>query len=226
MAELHVQEKERSAWPWILAAVLLLGLLFWYFMGRDERTAVGSANLTDTAMVGSASGGIASGTAAGTLGTEAVAQYREFVNSNRGAEAAGRSHDYIADGLRRLAAALNEVAAGNPTGDLDVQQRIEAIRERADAIQQNPTSLDHALQTREAFNVAAGVVARLRGTADSAGTAGTATGESASAANADALLNAANAIEPSRPLLEQVDRVERFFTQAAEALQGLPATRR
>lgn len=226
MAELHVQEKERSAWPWMLAAVLLLGLLLWYFLGRDERVNVGAANSADTAAVGTAADGAMSGTAAGTLGSDAIAQYQEYLAANRSADAAGRSHDYTADGLRRLAAALSEVAAGNSTSGVDLQARIDGIRQRADTIQANPTSRDHALHTREAFNLAAGVVAQLRGNVQNPAAGTTVAGDSATRGGADILLDAANAIDPSRPLLDQTDRVEQFFTQAADALQRMSPTRR
>jgi hypothetical protein len=44
MAEINIQRKERSVWPWLLAGVLLLGLL-WFLFARnatDNMTASGA----------------------------------------------------------------------------------------------------------------------------------------------------------------------------------------
>lgn len=35
MAEINIQRKERSVWPWLLAGVLLLGLL-WFLFARNS----------------------------------------------------------------------------------------------------------------------------------------------------------------------------------------------
>jgi hypothetical protein len=46
MAELHVQRKESSIWPWILGALLLVAVLWFVFMRADTRpvTAVNTAD--------------------------------------------------------------------------------------------------------------------------------------------------------------------------------------
>lgn len=44
MAEINIQRKERSVWPWLLAGLLLLGLL-WFLFARntpDTMTATGA----------------------------------------------------------------------------------------------------------------------------------------------------------------------------------------
>lgn len=37
MAEINIQRKERSAWPWLLAGVVLLALL-WFLFARGSAT--------------------------------------------------------------------------------------------------------------------------------------------------------------------------------------------
>lgn len=59
MAEIHIQRKERSVWPWLLAGVLLLGLLWFLFARNTNENAV--AGRTDSAAVRD------SAAAAGTL---------------------------------------------------------------------------------------------------------------------------------------------------------------
>jgi hypothetical protein len=45
MAEINIQRKERSVWPWLLAGILLLGLLWFLFAGKaNENVATGPAD--------------------------------------------------------------------------------------------------------------------------------------------------------------------------------------
>ncbi len=204
MAELHVQRKERSLWPWILAAVILLFLLYWFLWRGDDGMNVGTTDVADSAMVG-----VAPNTGAMTaVAGPAVTQFLGFVDA-RSSRSANMAHDYTADGLRQLATALGEIAAGDSVGGVAVQPRVDEIKERADAMQRNPNATQHALQTREAFILASSLIAQMNGNAGSAG-----------AANLSALQNAATAIEPSTALLDQADRIEQFFMLAGEAIRN------
>jgi hypothetical protein len=60
MAEINIQRKERSIWPWLLAGVLLLGLL-WFLFARnnDTLTAGMGADTTVADTSGAAAGTIA-----------------------------------------------------------------------------------------------------------------------------------------------------------------------
>ncbi len=209
MAELHVQKKETSIWPWILAAVVILALLLWYFAGRDNDNDldVGMNNMTDSTLVGTAPASGTEYTAAGTVDGVAVEQYMQFVNA-RASRSTGVAHEYTADGLRQLADALREVATAQAAG-VDVEARIDEIRQRADAMQQNPTATEHALQAREAFVMAASLMGQMR---------------SNTGANQDAVQEAAMAIEPSRNLLDQSEQIEQFFARAGDALRDLSAS--
>ncbi len=223
MAELHVQEKERSTWPWILAAVLAVAALLWFFSGRGNELGVATTDTTDSTMVGRAPDTELTGSAAGTLDGTAVNEYLQFVD-NRASREANMSHDYTADGLRQLAAALNEVGGADSVGGVALQPRIDEIRERADAMQRSSSSTEHALQTREAFTLAASLIAQMRGSEGAGGTTGTS--DAWAQGNRESLLQAAMAIEPSRALLDQTERIEQFFARAGDALRQLSDTRR
>ncbi len=209
MAELHVQRKENSVWPWIVVALIVLALLFWYFWGRGDNLNVAAVDDTDSTMVGAVSDeAMVSGTTQPGEGS-AVAQYLQFVDA-RASRAAGLAHDYTADGLRQLAAALSEVSAANPVAGVAEEQRIAEIRERADAMQRDPTSTQHALQTREAFIMISSTIAQMSGSA-----------ADRAADNLDALKNAATGIDASRLLSDQADKIEEFFAQAAESIRDM-----
>ncbi len=213
MAELHVQKKEQSIWPWVLAALIILALLLWFLLGRGDNRDATAASMTDSTMVGSAPATDADRSATGNATGNAVAGYLQYVD-NRGARAASPSHEHTADGLRQLAAALDELTTGDQDGGVSVQPRIDEIRERADAMQRNPTSTEHALQAREAFAIAASLIGQMRNNA-SAGTA------NASGGDQNALQEAAMAIAPSRPLLDQMEQIEQFFGRAGDAVRNM-----
>jgi hypothetical protein len=59
MAEINIQRKERSVWPWLLAGVLLLGLL-WFLFARNTGDSV-ATGVADSAALRDSSA------AAGTL---------------------------------------------------------------------------------------------------------------------------------------------------------------
>jgi hypothetical protein len=59
MAEINIQRKERSVWPWLLGGLLLVGVL-WFLFARNPAADVTTA--TDTTRTT-----VDSGAAAGTL---------------------------------------------------------------------------------------------------------------------------------------------------------------
>lgn len=59
MAEINIERKERNAWPWLLAGVLLLGLL-WFLFARNDNGTMTATSADSTAFRDSSA-------AAGTL---------------------------------------------------------------------------------------------------------------------------------------------------------------
>jgi hypothetical protein len=212
VAELHIERKERSAWPWILLGLALLGLLLWYFLGRGDAddgvvadTAAGV--VTDT----SAAPGAAPGAMPGTAGDAgAVAAFLAYTDERRSRQDADLTHEYTADGIRRLAAALDVVARQDTVGGAALQPRLDSLRQGADALQRNAESMQHAEQARAAFTSAAGIMAavqerRFPDLGDEVGQ----------------VREAAEAVRPGAPLLEQRAQVQTFFDRAAAALRTM-----
>ncbi len=198
-------------WPWILAAVIVFALLFWFLRGRGETPGMARAGMTDSARVadGQRTGmtdPVVMGAASGTLSETAVVDFVRFADG-RASRTAGVAHEYTADGLRQLAAALNEIVGRDSVSGVALEPRINEIRDRANVMQQDPNATDHAQQAREAFSVAASLMAQMN-------TMTVTTNDSGRM-----LRDAAMAIQPSVPLLQQTERVEEFFTQAAKALR-------
>jgi len=59
MAEINIQRKERNVWPWLLAGILLLGML-WFLFARNDTDTMTATGADSTAMRDSSA-------AAGTL---------------------------------------------------------------------------------------------------------------------------------------------------------------
>jgi len=60
MAEINIQRRERSIWPWLLAGVLLLGLLWFLFARNNDTLTTGmGADSTRADTTGAAAGTIA-----------------------------------------------------------------------------------------------------------------------------------------------------------------------
>lgn len=111
----------------------------------------------------------------------------------------GREHEYTAEGLRRLSAALESMGEARP-GSVP-QRTVEDIRATADRIQRDPAYATHAGAVRNAFIAAADAIASL----DADGGA--------------AVRDAARSIEPGEPLLEQQDEIRSSFRTSAEAIR-------
>lgn len=212
MAEIHIERHERSIWPWILGLVALALLAWWLLSMRNN----GSEN---NVAVESSSGAVVDsvpGTAVDTreAAPGAANDFLRYVEENRTAQGADSTHNYEAEGMRQLAAALDELADRDTIGGVALDARIAALRNRADALQRDWRSTEHARHTRAAFDSAAALVEGMQQQ------------RFANIANeAAALRQAASGVSPDRLLLEQTAEVRQFFQRAADAVRAMANTR-
>jgi hypothetical protein len=206
MAILHIERERQRSWIWIWAVAILivLGALAWLAFGRsagremaDEMPPMTGASLlaaTDE-----------TGTLAGAPG--AVNDYLRFVADRRAMSDADHGHAYTADGIRRLADALAAVSERDGRSDENIRSRVTMLHERADALQRNPQSTEHARYAREAFDAAAELMRAVQ-----TGTSSNAVAE---------VSRAAGALEPNTMLLQQREAVQGFFDRAGSALRAM-----
>lgn len=195
MAEINI-EKRSSPWPWIIGA-LALALVAWVAiaaMRDDEVETQYGAVITEE-----------EGRPAGTAGTTgavpgAVEEYSEFA-----AEPAdltpGRDHEYTAEGIRKLSAALNAIVERNGN-DPESRSRFDRFRQSADRLERDPQSGQHAGTVRDVFTSAVDVLESSR----------------VDAGDVNQLRQTTSSISADEPLLDQAEAVKRFFSQSAEAL--------
>jgi hypothetical protein len=138
----------------------------------------------------------------------AVRAFLDFAADPRAADEANLSHDYIVRGLRLLADALVATADASAPADSAVLAHVDVLRQRVDALRQGRRWSEHTRYARQACFAAGDALAGL-------GARGTAEGER----DVAAVWDAAGLLEVGRGLIEQTDRVQRFFTAAAVALR-------
>jgi hypothetical protein len=210
MAEIRVEPRERTRWPWILLGLALLALLVWWLVSRGDRENV-VATETQRGAVADTVSATGVGTAEGTPG--AVNEFIRFVEQNQSQFATTLSHQFTADGIRRLAAALGEITERDTVGGAALRPRLDTLRQRADALQRNEESTNHSRYARDAFAQAASIMDDLRQR------------QYPNVANeVTQVREAAQAIKPGQLLLEQDDEVRRFFERSGAALRAMANT--
>lgn len=186
MADINIVRKP-PLWPWLatLAALLLVIVLIVWVANRGDEPQL--------------AGGYAEPETQGTSGIapSAMNEYLQFAGVAGDGEQPqpGREHEYTAEGLRKLAAALESLERTRPGAVRD--GAVDEIRSHADRIQRDPTSRQHANAVRDAFLNVADAIPGGGGLRDDA-----------------------EAISPEQPLLEQTDAIRAFFEESGRALQS------
>lgn len=216
MAEIPIQRKESRNWvPLILGALVLLALLAYCFTrptpvapvaaGADSTRATGGS--ADTARPAAAAGS-AAGTAAGAAAPngDAVAQFVQFVQQRDTTQETEGQHAYTAEGVRRLAAALDQVAGQG--GSQTISVYADSMRSAIDRLQRSSPKDVHADDAKAAFSAAVSAMTTID----------KAQGRTRDIAPMRAIYSQLSA---TRPLLAQLGTVDRFFKAASEALQTM-----
>jgi hypothetical protein len=199
MAEIKIQHhKKRAAWwPWVL---LLLIPLLWLLLrgrGRDEVSGGEVRDTLATATSQPAMGTVTGAAGATMAGDDAVSQFTTFIATTDATRDETGQHAYTAEGLRRLAAAIDGSRLGAAAG-----ARTSFIRAMGDSLQLTTPGNDrHSEMTRVAFDSAAAALSGM-------GAAGA------------ALQGHARAVRPERHLQAQKAEIQRFFESARDALQS------
>ena len=208
MAEIHVQRKNPGAWVWIVGILALLLVLWAAAALRDD-------NETQTAVVtlpGTDEAATTRPSATGDAPSAAVAAFLTFADAPPDA---GATHEYSADGIRRLTAALSAIVGDGPETSR-MREEFADFRQKADRIQADPQAMRHANQVRDVFTSAAAVMSTIQQDRWS--------GSAGMTDDIRQVQSAAEAVKGDRPLLEQTREVTAFFDEAADVI-GLMSRR-
>ena len=201
MTEIRV-ERRSPVWPWILGVILLAGLAWVVIAGVGDNEPGAEQAVMDRPAEGTGQG-----EGVGTSGRipAAIQEYSAFVE-DRSELTPGVEHDYTAEGIRRLSAALGAYVEQR-ANDAETRTRFERFRETADRLQKDPRSGAHAGMVRDVFTSAADVFESAR----------------IDAGDVSGLRETASALSTERQLLDQIDQVKQFFRQSADALERATA---
>jgi hypothetical protein len=198
MGENGTRRRSWESWLAVIAALVVVVFLVWAVVGGDRPPTreQGRVATTGDLVVGT------SGTmrrARTTLAPAPVYAYLEFAGIVGPAPRRPMTvrHDYTADGLRALAAALEAMAPAHPEA---WHERIDALRARADTIQETPADISVATQVRDAFLSATAMIEAVR-REDEPG-----------------VRRLAESVNTEQALLSQGDTVRQFFHQSARAI--------
>ena len=191
MAEIKIEEKKKRGGllPLILGAILLLLLLGWCTM-RDRTTGTGS--LADTTRVST------------PPPATAARDFITYVTTRDTLQETEGNHQYTAGGVRRLAAALEEIAGGNP----NIAVYADSMRSSVDRLQQGANPDMHADDAKAAFSAAVSAMEQISRTRSA----------TLDVASMRAIYND---LSSQQPLMPQLSVVQRFFEAARDALQGM-----
>jgi len=211
MADINIERKEGPPIVPILLGVLaviaIIAALIW-FTGNDEPDTVAGTMPYDTA-------------AAVTDPAEtpqAVQAYRQQCgDAGQFRDEMGLEHEHEADCMRQLAASLDEVVRRDQVAGDPMQQRVQALRQRAEQITADPMATDHANRVRGAAMEAAEIIEYMAQQRDAVG--------ANLQQHAQQTRQAAEQIDPATLLLEQRQRTSAFFARSADAVEALHQSR-
>jgi hypothetical protein len=194
---------------WGVLLVLMIAAAAWLLLhygddGRDSDVAASPS--VPTADPRFASGDVIAGAPA------PVNDYLHYQSEHRARTDADHSHTYTAGALRHLATALSALLQRDAGAGAPQWMQIADLRKRANDLQRDPSSLEHARYAHDAFTTASDVLQWLQQR----------TAPRAAIAAAD-VRTAAQALDPSVPLLEQRGALQAYFAAVGTALHRILA---
>ncbi len=237
MAEIRVEERKdkKPIWPWILGALLLIGLIWGITqMGDKDRNVVADdrteQTTTDNTTTAPLQEDRVSDDAAAYGANTAVQEYIMFAeqrsdnngtlstdNANNSNANNAANTDYVREGLQKLSAALHSLASGQGTqatgtqatganNDADIQRRVETFQQSANQLQQNA----QASSLRTAFMEAAAIMESIKQSS-----------YPNNDADIDDVKSAAEEIEANETVANQRGDIDKFFEASSEALKDM-----
>lgn len=210
MAEIGIQKKKGSIWPWIIglivAALLIWALTEMLDTGDDVVvTEPGVVEPYDEAVISPADTMDAL-----AVGAAEVAQFEEQC----GAQSATRSsmaldHASTENCVRLMTTAMEAVVSRDTVNDTALGAQLEAFRTKADRLTRNRESTEHSAYLKEVMTGAADLIAQVEQTH---------AGSDAAAGN---VRQAAESFSASQPMMSQTTQVATFFDSATSALREL-----
>lgn len=210
MAEIKI-EKKKPIWPWIILVLVILAILYFLVFANDadeeelemddteqlQEETVWEDEESDTTAWDT--------TATDTLGdSQNVSGYLNYISDK---SKMGVDHQYTNNALIRL---MNAVQAKANEINYNIDADMQSVRQDAQAIQQDPTSTNHAERIKQAGTKLANILEKMQK-------------EKYPDISNDVqeMKTAVNNIKGSVQTLEQKDQINTFFDEAADVLRKM-----
>lgn len=229
MADIDIQKKSKPVWPWILGILLLIAVA-WVTIDalNDGGPEAGETAVMDRPVRTEQPIVVAPEPEEGLIEeptTDVIAQAEDtgkeelqgpakdfvtFVDTSKASQDMGLHHEYTSTGIQQLSSALSYIVETKFADDVELGKRKDLMEKKANKIQKDPQSLQHANMIQDAFVAASNVMDRLqqKGYPDLK--------DKVSEAK-----QAAKEINVSKPTLEQKDNVKNFFEESSEVVEAM-----
>lgn len=205
MAEIKIKKKT-PIWPWILAILAILAILYFVFIYNDDDAEADDSSDNDIEMVTDDVNNM--GNDAKIVFSEtAISKISEFNTHIANDAEMGLEHEYSHAALVKLIDATEAVAN---TLNVDIAADLETARSVAGSVEDDTYAVDHADNIKNAGNTIVKVLKKIQmqrfpDLAESC----------------TELQNSVSAIAPGTQTLEQKATVKNFFDQAGELLTNM-----
>lgn len=214
MADIDIQEKKSSPWPWILGLVALVAVV-WIAMemlGDDD----GDMAVVDPAAEQQPYAPPPADADMTGMPAE-VTRFDQECAAGDATDQMSMSHEFTESCVQHMTAALEAVIRRDTVGDAALSTQMEEYRSRAERLTENRQSAEHSTYVHEVFDDAAELIARIEDTREGAG--------DALQRRAPRVQQAADAVSVDEPILEQRDEVRAFFAEASSAIRAMALPR-
>jgi hypothetical protein len=212
VADINVERRGPSIWPWIVG-LLVLALLIWalieMFGDRDQVAVTDRTVATEPVTTEQPLAPVT------TTETPAVfASFQQQCVQTQAGQEMGLQHEYTANCLRMLADGLEDVVRRDQATQANLQPQVQTVRQQADRLQQSAAdNMQHANMARDAMTSA---VTAMENIHQQRWGTDTQLHEPVRQAR-----QAAESINPQTPLTEQNQTVNQFFQHSWNALQNM-----
>lgn len=205
MADINIEKKKnKPVWPWILGALLLVGII-WAIAGsgdeEEREVAVVEQPMEDQELAREPQSNVYANE--GAMNSD---DFVSYVNNEEIKERMGTDHEVTATALMKLSAAIEDLSRGDGT----YSQQINEIRQSAEQIQSDPQSLQHSEKVSVAFTNAANLLGQIQQNKFPE-----------ASSDVEEVREKANELNANEQLLEQKEEVKEFFNEAAEAVEKM-----
>jgi hypothetical protein len=213
MAEIEIQRKKRPVWPWILAAIAIIVVLWLvinslnrkYDKNEHGNTLMEGSNDSDAALAKRIADAKKYEKYPGPIGA-----FIHFAHNDETVDVS-QHHHYTNQGLHQLVDALHMVNAKKDGGEA-VAKKLNLVVMESDKLLQNPGSELHSGIMRNAFIMSTEAMASLQQKFYP--------GLENKVAN---VRQAAESLDSNKPAMEQQSKIKSFFEKSADVLEEMGA---